>query len=143
MLCSDFLLDKQTKKNEVWHFKKRGKTQNQVGKDFSEISVIVALSCTLCPFPLPQRKPPSQREGGREEAGRERCGGVIELIVNCKRCSATGTDYVCGNRTAGSHPSPTTHTHTAHLCLPGHLAAIDRFHPSPTLCSVIQTRESQ
>lgn len=49
--------------------------------------------------------------------------GYIELIVNCKRCAATGTDYVCGNEdcrippiphTAKSDTHRHTHMHTQH-----------------------------
>lgn len=42
--------------------------------------------------------------GRGEERGRER-----ELIVNCKRCAATGTDYVCGNKDCRIPPIPHTH----------------------------------
>lgn len=72
------------------------------------------------------------------------------VVVNCKRCAATETDYVCGNRTAWSHPSPhapqthtCTHTlSTTHLRLAGHLPAALAPAPPPPLLSHSDLGES-
>lgn len=58
-----------------------------------------------------------EEQGERNRAVGE---GYMELIVNCKRCAATGTDYVCGNEDCRIPPIPHTaqrHTHSHTLQL--------------------------